>query len=169
MTRDLEWLNSLPEDKALKEFQSCCGSQRWASQMLNGRPFENVDQLREYARDVWWRLESVDWLEAFRSHPKIGEKKTEAEASQKAQQWSGQEQSGVLDASRQTMDSIAELNQEYEAKFGHIFIVCATGKSSEEMLAILRKRLANDPGDELRIAATEQAKITELRLGKLIR
>jgi OHCU decarboxylase len=169
MTRDLDWLNSMAEDEAVKEFQSCCGSQRWASQMVNGRPFENVEQLREYARDIWWRLESVDWLEAFRSHPKIGEKKTEAKASQKAQQWSGQEQSGVLDASRQTMYSIAELNQEYEAKFGYIFIVSATGKSSEEMLAILRKRLTNDPGDELRIAATEQEKITDLRLGKLIR
>lgn len=169
MKRDLEWLNSLTEDEAFKEFQACCGSRSWATEMVNARPFDNVDQLKTVARDVWWKLESSDWLEAFRSHPKIGQKKPEAAASQKAQQWSGQEQSGVQNAARQTMDSIAQLNEEYEARFGYIFIVCATGKSSEEMLAILQERLANDPGDELRIAAQEQTKITELRLEKLMR
>lgn len=167
MARDLEWFNSIPNDEAFKEFLSCCGSERWASQMVKCRPFENAEQLRDHARDVWLKLDTADWLEAFRSHPKIGERKAEASASQKAQQWSGQEQSGVHNASRQTLDSIAALNQEYAAKFGYIFIVCATGKSSEEMLAILRQRLANEPDDELRIAANEQAKITELRLGKL--
>jgi OHCU decarboxylase len=168
MTRDLEWLNSMPEDEAFKEFESCCGSQHWASQMVSGRPFESVNQLRQYARDVWWKLQAHDWLEAFRSHPRIGERKAEIEASQKAQQWSGQEQSGVQTASRRTLDSIVELNKDYEAKFGYIFIVCATGKSSDEMLAILQKRLTNDPAEELRVAAGEQAKITELRLGKLL-
>lgn len=168
MTRDLEWLNSLSQDEAFKEFQACCGSRRWANQMANGRPFENVDSLKGYARDLWWKLDATDWLEAFRSHPKIGQKKAEAQASLKAQQWSGQEQSGVRNASRQTTESLAKLNQEYEAKFGYIFIICATGKSSEEMLAILRRRLENEPAEELSIAATEQAKIIELRLGKLI-
>jgi OHCU decarboxylase len=168
MARDVEWLNAMPEDEAFKEFLSCCGSQQWAKQMVNSRPFDDLDQLKECARDVWWKLGVVDWLEAFRSHPKIGEKRAEASASPKAQQWSGQEQSGVREASRQTLDSIAGLNQEYEAKFGYIFIVCATGKSSEEMLAILRQRLENDPDDELRIAAGEQAKIAELRLEKLL-
>ena len=168
MARDLEWFNSISDDEALKEFLSCCGSKRWASQMVKWRPFDNVDQLKEHARDIWWKLEAADWLEAFRSHPKIGERQAEANASQKAQYWSGQEQSGVHDAARETLDSIADLNQEYEAKFGYIFIVCATGKSSEEMLAILRQRLKNGPDDELRIAANEQAKITELRLRKML-
>lgn len=168
MARDLEWFNSIPDEEACKEFLSCCGSEQWASQMVRGRPFDNVEQLKEHARDVWWKLDASDWLEAFRRHPKIGERKAEASASQQAQQWSGQEQSGVHDASRQTLDSIVDLNQEYQAKFGYIFIVCATGKSSEEMLANLRQRLENEPDDELRIAANEQAKITELRLGKLL-
>jgi len=167
MTRDLAWLNSLAEDEAFKEFQACCGSRRWVSQMVNGRPFENIDQLKEHARAAWWELEALDWLEAFRNHPKIGEKKAAAKASQRAQQWSGQEQSGVRNSSRQIIDSLAELNYQYEAKFGYIFIVCATGKSPEEMLAILRKRLENSPADELRIAANEQEKITQLRLEKL--
>ena len=167
MTRDFEWLNSMPDDGAFKEFLSCCGSKQWANQMVSARPFDNFDQLKKQGRDVWWKLEAVDWLEAFRSHPRIGERKAEASASQKAQQWSGQEQSGVRDASRKTLDSIAELNLEYEAKFGYIFIVCATGKSSEDMLAILRQRLENEPDDELRVAAGEQSKITELRLEKL--
>src|SRR5688500_9151754 len=126
MTPDLEWFNSMPDDEAFKEFLSCCGSKQWANQMVKGRPFDNVDTLKERARDVWWKLEAVDWLEAFRSHPKIGGKKAEATASQKAQDWSGQEQAGVRDASRQTRDSLAQLNLEYEAKFGYIFIVCAT-------------------------------------------
>lgn len=168
MARDLEWFNSIPDEEACKEFLSCCGSERWVSQMVRGRPFDNVEKLKEHARDVWWKLDAADWLEAFRSHPRIGERKAEASASQQAQQWSGQEQSGVHDASRQTLDSIADLNHEYQAKFGYIFIVCASGKSSEEMLALLRQRLENEPDDELRIAANEQAKITELRLGKLL-
>jgi OHCU decarboxylase len=168
MTLDLQRLNSLPEDEAFREFHSCCGSLRWASQMANGRPFENVDHLKEYARGTWWKLESADWLEAFQSHPKIGEKKAEVPASERAQQWSGQEQSGVRDASQQTIDSLAELNREYEVKFGYIFIVCATGKSSEEMLSVLRERMGNEPAAELRIAASEQAKITDIRLDKML-
>ena len=153
MTRDLERFNSMPDDEAFKEFLSCCGSQQWANKMMSGRPFDNVDQLKKHARDVWWKLEAVDWLEAFRSHPRIGERKAEASASQKAQQWSSQEQSGLRDTSRKTLDSIAELNLEYEARFGYIFIVCATGKSSEEMLAILRQRLvqSNNATNETRI------------------
>lgn len=168
MTSDLQRLNSLPDDEAFKEFHACCGSQRWVSHMVKGRPFENVGKLKEYARDVWWKLESADWLEAFRSHPKIGEEKAEGQASQRAQHWSGQEQSGVRAASQQTIHTLAELNREYEVKFGYIFIVCATGKSSEEMLGLLRERLGNEPAAELRIAASEQVKITDIRLEKML-
>ena len=168
MTPDLDWLNSLPADKAFSEFHACCGSSRWAKEMINNRPFRDVNSLKECAWDIWLKLDTADWLEAFRSHPKIGETKAEVTASQKAQQWSGDEQSGVRDANRETSESLATLNREYEAKFGFIFIVCATGKSSEEMLAILRERLKNDLAQELRNAATEQAKITQLRLHKML-
>jgi len=167
-THDLNWLNELSEAEAEQEFLKCCGSRSWARQMVESRPFESSSTLHERATDIWWGLESADWLEAFRSHPKIGEKKAAAEVTAQAQSWSGQEQSGITGATKQTLNELAALNQEYEAKFGDIFIVCATGRSSEEMLAIIKSRIGNLPNDELRVAAAEQVKITEIRLGKLI-
>jgi OHCU decarboxylase len=165
---DLEQLSLLSAKEAESEFLKCCGSRRWARQMAGARHFASFNELSEMADRVWWSLEPRDWLEAFHSHPKIGEKKAEALTSDEAKRWSEAEQSGVSNAAAQTMQALAELNQKYEDKFGYIFIVCASGKSSEEMLAILRSRLENDPHEELRIAAAEQAKITELRLKKLV-
>lgn len=164
----LKRLNELPPDEAAQEFRKCCGSKRWAETMTEHRPFTSVEELMRTANDVWWSLKPDDWLEAFRSHPKIGEKKATEPVSTQSQQWSGQEQSGISNADDNTIDSLAQLNHEYDAKFGFIFIVCATGKSAGEMLALLRQRLPNDPDKELPIAAAEQAKITELRLKKLI-
>jgi allantoicase len=136
--------------------------------MANARPYTSLENLIASANDIWWSLQSDDWLEAFRSHPKIGEKKTAAPVSDRSQQWSGQEQSGVAQASRETVDALAALNWAYEQKFGYIFIICATGKTSDEMLAALRKRIEHDPATELPIAAAEQSQITELRLKKLV-
>jgi OHCU decarboxylase len=164
----LDWLNSLPKSEAEHELLKCCGSRSWATLMVESRSFESINALTERAADVWWSLESADWLEAFRSHPKIGEQKSEVQVSTQAQSWSGQEQSGVARATEQTLAEMAKLNRDYEAKFGYIFIVCATGKSPEEMLLLLKSRMSNQPVDELRIAAGEQAKITEIRLRKLI-
>jgi OHCU decarboxylase len=166
VTHDLNWLNSLPRDEAINKLKSCCGSTRWAEQMDNRRPFETRDELAATANEVWWSLNPDDWFEAFHAHPKIGEKKVEASAQ--SLQWSKNEQAGVRNASNETTELLARLNREYEAKFGYIFIVCATGKSSEEILAILQNRLGNGPATELGIAAEEQAKITRLRLQKLI-
>lgn len=166
--RDLKWLNSLPEGEAVGELKACCGSTRWAVKTVNRRPFHSLDQLLSQAHEVWWSLNPDDWLEAFRSHPKIGGKKAELPTSKQSEQWSKGEQSTMARASEQTAARLATLNAEYETKFGYIFIVCATGKSPEEMLAILRKRLENEPAEEIRTAAAEQAKITELRLRKLI-
>ena len=168
MTRDIQWLNSLPQHEVMSELKSCCGSTRWAEQMVNRRPFATSDQLAVAADEVWWSLSSDDWLEAFRAHPRIGERKAGTVASAQSAQWSNSEQAGVRNASDETTELLARLNREYETKFGYIFIVCATGKSSEEMLAILSDRSGNDPATELRIAAGEQAKITRLRLKKLI-
>lgn len=166
---NFESLNALPPDEALKEFLKCCGSVRWAQAMVQLRQYAaTVEGLANLGNHMWWSLEREDWLEAFRSHPKIGEKKAAAEVSTQSQTWSGQEQSGVRDANQDTIDSLAQLNREYEEKFGFIFIVCATGKSAGEMLAILRERLSNEIDVELPIAAAEQAKITELRLKKLV-
>ena len=172
---DLQWLNSLPPEEATNELLKCCGSRRWACQMANEVPFLSYEELKTKATNVWWSLAPDDWLEAFRSHPKIGEKKASASSESaierpgvQFQKWSEQEQAGVLNARLETMGLLAELNRQYEEKFGYIFIVCATGWSSEEMLALLQHRLKNEPAKELSIAAAEQVKITELRLNKLL-
>jgi OHCU decarboxylase len=164
---DLEQLNSIPHEEAVKALLQCCGSKRWAENVANTRPYSNLETLITNAHDTWWALDRDDWIEAFHSHPKIGEKKAAAPVSDQSRQWSGQEQAGVAAASRDTVDSLAALNWAYEQKFGFIFIICATGKTSDEMLESLKKRLENDPETELPIAAAEQSKITELRLKKL--
>ena len=160
-------INSLPAEQAEAEFLKCCGSRRWAARMSAERPFENVEEMVTTADRIWWSLDSSDWQEAFDSHPKIGEKKAAALVADQSLSWSETEQSGTRDSTQQTMDQLAELNRQYQKRFGFIYIVCATGKSAEEMLAMLRDRLDNDPATELRNAATEQAKITTLRLNKL--
>jgi len=168
MQHDLAWLNSLEGDEAAKELLQCCGSKRWAAEMSDHRPFQTLETLLTKSNEIWWSLDRNDWLEAFRSHPKIGEQKAAGKVSAQSQQWSGQEQSGVANASHETVSSLAALNEAYEEKFGFIFIICATGKTSEEMLTALRERLQNEPEAELPIAAAEQNKITELRLKKLL-
>ena len=150
------------------ELLKCCGSKNWAQRMVASRPYVGFDELIAAADRIWRSLEPQDWLEAFHSHPKIGEKKAAAAPAVEAQQWSEDEQSGIRNSAEQTLAALAESNRAYEKKFGYIFIVCASGKSSEEMLAILRERLAKNADEELRIAAAEQAKITELRLRKLL-
>jgi len=168
MPHDLAWLNALTQEQATKELLKCCGSTRWAEAVANGRPYRSLEDLLTRAGDAWWALDRADWLEAFRSHPKIGEKKAAGAVSAESQQWSAQEQTGVQQGAQGVIARLAKLNREYEEKFGFIFIVCATGKSSDEILALLEQRLPNDAAVELPVAAAEQAKITELRLKKLL-
>ena len=169
---ELDWLNALPPESARAEFLKCCGATRWAAMLTEHRPFTTFDQLLAHATEIWWALDQTDWLEAFRSHPKIGEKKAAAVAAEfvatQSQQWSAEEQRGVSGAGQEAAEKLARLNRAYEEKFGFIFIVCATGKSTDEILALLETRIENEPAAELRIAAGEQAKITELRLRKLL-
>ena len=168
MNQSIRKLNELPAEVAEAEFLKCCGSKRWAHEMNEGRPFKTLDELFAEADRVWWSLNESDWLEAFRAHPKIGEKKAATLQSTEAQKWSAQEQSGVAQASPETISELAQRNKQYEDRFGFIFIVCASGKSSEEMLAIINDRMRNDTETELRTAAAEQGKITRLRLEKLL-
>jgi allantoicase len=168
MSKDLDWLNQLPPGEATTALQQCCGSARWAQQMIAARPYQNLEELIRRANDIWWSLDHRDWVEAFRSHPKIGVRKAAQSVSTQAREWSGQEQAGVSNASQQTITSLASLNRAYEEKFGFIFIICATGKSPDEMLSALRERLDNEANAELKIAAAEQNKITGLRLKKLL-
>ena len=165
---DLAWLNELAPEEAHKELLKCCGATRWAETVERNRPYASLEQLIAKANDVWWSLDETDWLEAFRSHPKIGERKAANAVSAQSQQWSSQEQQGVQNATQVAIEKLASLNVDYERKFGFIFIVCATGKSTDEILALIEKRLPNEASVELPIAAAEQAKITELRLRKLI-
>ena len=162
-------LNQLKHTEAAAELLKCCGSTRWAREMTGARPFASVEELCEKGDAVCESLNEEDWLEAFRAHPKIGGRKAATDQSQQAQSWSAQEQSGVANAARETGDELARQNRDYETRFGFIFIVCATGKSPEEMLTILKSRIGNDRHDELLIAAEEQRKITRLRLEKLLR
>jgi OHCU decarboxylase len=168
LTSTLQQLNALAPEQAEAEFLKCCGSRTWASAVSDARPFIDADALFHKADSVWWSLSENDWLEAFRAHPKIGEQKAAAVQSEQARSWSAQEQSGLHDAATETKKALDAGNQEYEEHFGFIFIVCATGKTSNEMLAILNERLRNDPATELRVAAEEQRKITRLRLEKLL-
>jgi allantoicase len=166
--RNLQQLNSLPPEDAEAELLKCCGSQSWASRVVAHRPFSVAGDLLKSAEAIWWSLDKNDWLEAFSSHPKIGEQKPVRKIGHTAEKWSEQEQSAIIDAPDQTRLELAALNKEYEEKFGFIFIVCATGKSSEELLAILKERLSHTRDEELQLAAEEQAKITNLRINKLL-
>lgn len=168
MAHDLTWFNMLSDAEAADELLKCCGSKRWAHHVASGRPYDTVEELLAAASDIWWSLESDDWLEAFRSHPKIGEANAAEPVAQQSRAWSSEEQGGIANASPETSDELARLNREYEQKFGFIFIICATGKTPEEILSALRERLKNDSAVELQVAATEQNKITELRIKKLL-
>jgi OHCU decarboxylase len=160
--------NVLPRYRAEEELLKCCGSAAWARGMARRRPFASFDRLLQAAGEIWWRLDSADWMEAFRAHPQIGQHQSTAHRSAQAQAWSAQEQSGMSRAGVGVTMNLEEANREYLEKFGYIFIVCATGKTADEMLAILRSRLPNSPEQEIRVAAEEQNKITRLRLERLV-
>ncbi|HSK64626.1 MAG TPA: 2-oxo-4-hydroxy-4-carboxy-5-ureidoimidazoline decarboxylase [Pyrinomonadaceae bacterium] len=164
----LRWFNELAPEMAREELLKCCGAKRWAETVAQARPYSSLEDLFAKAADAWLALDRESWREAFRSHPKIGEQKAATPVAAQSQQWSAQEQRGVANATPDTVDKLARLNRAYEEKFGFIFIVCATGKSSDEILTLLEQRLNNAPEVELTIAAAEQAKITELRLRKLL-
>jgi allantoicase len=142
-----------------RELLKVCASEDWAMRMFVARPFDSWKSMVEAAKEIWSRLDNDQWLEAFAAHPRIGERKAG---------WSLQEQSGTRSASEETMHAIAEGNRAYEEKFGFVFLICATGRSAEEMRENLEQRLKNDGETELRIAAEEHAKIIELRLEKLV-
>jgi OHCU decarboxylase len=158
--------NALPDMEAAEEIVPCCGSQRWAHEMVRLRPFGSVAQLVEASDRVWRGLGAEDWDEAFRSHPRIGERKAPAAATKRSAAWSRQEQDGVHVQDATVLAELARRNMEYEARFGRVFLVCATGKTAAEMLAILTRRLGNDAESELREAAEQQRQITQLRLRK---
>lgn len=136
--------------------------------MIERRPFRSVEALLQSADEVWWNLSEHDWKEAFTHHPRIGDIESLKNKFVDTARWAEGEQASVRGASEAIMRALADANREYEQRFGFIFIVCATGKTAEGMLALLRSRLNNSPATELSVAAGEQAKITRLRLLKLL-
>lgn len=155
--------NKLNKEEKRKQLMSCCGSSTWADLMIKQFPFADETDLVNAATDAWYnQCNSIDWLESFTHHPKIGDIKS------LTKKFAGKEQAAVAAASKRTIAALASVNAAYEAKFGFIFIVCATGKSATEMLRLLEDRLSNTIGEELHIAMGEQMKITTLRFQKLI-
>ncbi len=162
-------LNFAPMPELTALLTSCCGARAWVERLALARPPHHPPPLVAKARESWEAPGPKNWLGAFRHHPRIGGTKAEAETSTTASAWSSSEQSKVGESSEATREELAHINREYEEKFGHIYIVCATGKTADEMLAIARARLQNDARTELANAAEEQRKITEIRLDKLVR
>jgi OHCU decarboxylase len=155
----LEELNALDRSTAVAGLVQCCGSRTWAAAMADARPFPDTGALLRAADAIWLSLDSQDWCEAFFAHPRIGASGSGMSA------WSKDEQSGVGESDRARF---AALNRAYEERFGHIFIVCAAGRSGGDLLSALERRLQQQAEEELHEAAEEQRKITRLRLARLI-
>jgi len=166
MSEVLARWNRLPVEDAVKEILPCCGSKAWAGGLAARRPFKDVTTLLAASDETWGNLPAEDWMEAFRSHPRIGESRTTQSASAQSVTWSAQEQRDVAADGDGVKIALAEANQEYERRFRRIFIVCATGKSAPEILEILRRRLKNDEPTELREAAEQQRQIIHIRMKK---
>jgi 2-oxo-4-hydroxy-4-carboxy-5-ureidoimidazoline decarboxylase len=160
--------NSLPSEEAAREILACCGSETWAASMASKRPIRDEHSLIETSDEVWRGLGEPDWLEAFRSHPRIGDSNAETPLAAQSSAWSEQEQRQAASTDEAMKLALKWGHREYEQKFGRIFIVCATGKSAGEILEILRRRLHNDEAAELRQAAEEQRQIVHIRLKKWI-
>lgn len=161
-------LNQWSAEQLRTELMRCCGSTRWAQTMAASRPFGTIADLFAKADSVWAGMSESDILEAMSHHPRIGgvdslRKKFAATAA-----WSGQEQAAVAQASEQVLEKLKAANDAYADRYGFVFLICATGKSAEEMLAALESRIDNGREKELQVAAAEQAKITRIRLEKLL-
>jgi allantoicase len=167
-SKSLGRFNALPRQRAIRTLLDCCGSRKWAQHMAERRPFAGEVDFFETADKTWTALPREEWLEAFLHHPPIGGTNARARQSAAASRFSAKEQSSAQKTAPGVLQELAAQNRVYAEKFGYVFLICATGKSSEEILNALRQRLANEPAAELRIAAEEQRKITRLRLEKLL-
>lgn len=161
-------LDTMTPARAAQLLADCCGSSSWVSAMIGRRPFGSSEGVYAAADEIWRSLRPDDWREAFAHHPRIGEQRGSARQSERGAAWAAGEQSGVGGAPDYTLKSLASVNREYEQRFGYIYIICASGKAADDMLAGAEQRLRNDAGTELLVAAEEQRKITRLRLEKLL-
>lgn len=162
---DLDRLNRFGAEEARRAFTDCCASDAWADAMTGRRPFTDEAALLDTAREIWRALDALDRDEAFDAHPRIGETR---HGDDRRDAWSRREQEEAGTGPTVVLDRLAECNREYEARFGRVYLVFATGKSAEDLLRLCEDRLGNDPDTELAIAAAEQEKITDLRLRRLV-
>ena len=163
----LHEVNILPREELKQQLFNCCGSTAWVNKMLRFFPMDDLVELLEDAEKQWYQCTEADWKEAFTHHPKIGDVDSLTKKFAATAQWAAGEQMAVGTASQRVIENLAAANDAYEKKFGYIFIVCATGKTAEEMLAILQQRLSGTLEQEIKTAMDEQNKITLLRLQKL--
>lgn len=164
----LSVLNNATPEHAFALIESCCCAPRWVEAMVASRPFKNNDSVYQQAQQIWLSLDKNDYLAAFEGHPQIGDITTLKEKYASTSHVAGNEQAGMSSAQESLLIEMAQINQQYLTKFGFIFIVCASGKSAEQMLNLIKNRINNTPATELIIAAQEQAKITQIRLEKLL-
>ena len=162
----IEAFNHLPFNEKQSELFKCCGSTEWSRQLAE-KKFSSLKELKSESDKIWNSLSENDWREAFSHHPKIGDMESLKKKFASTSHWASSEQSGVSSAGIKVLEDLKLNNDLYEKKFGYIFIVCATGKSADEMLDLLKRRLINNPAFEGQVAAEEQNKITHLRLNKL--
>jgi 2-oxo-4-hydroxy-4-carboxy-5-ureidoimidazoline decarboxylase len=164
----LDELNALNAADATAAFGTCCTSDAWIKGMVEARPLSDVEAAHQVALDVWATCQEADLMQAFEGHPKIGDVSSLRKKYANTKGLASNEQSGVNVATEETLQALSDGNNEYDEKFGFIFIVYATGKSAAEMLELLQARLPNDRATELKNAGVEQSKITALRINKLL-
>ena len=165
---NIQIFNTQPSEQLFSELEKCCGSSQWINKVIANRPFNNIDHLHQVSDEIWVNLADYDYLEAFTHHPQIGDIESMQKKFASTANWAENEQKGSNQASIEVLSALKTANQDYLSKFGFIFIVCATGKTAQQMLDLLKQRMGNDNTTELEIAATEQNKITHLRINKLL-
>ena len=164
----VEWINMASVQELGNFFRQCCTCEIWIRRMVNGRPYNSRAAVLKTADVHWRQLDESDYLQAFDGHPMIGDIHSLQTKYADTRVLAANEQSKVNTASHETLEALAAANAEYRARFGFVFIVCATGKSARDILAVLYTRLENTREEEINNAAREQGKITHIRLEKLI-
>lgn len=157
--------NTAPDDERLRaSLRACCAADSWVSRVVAGRPYASTEALAQASDTATADLDDAGLAQALAGHPRIGARMPGGHAAA----WSRQEQSGVAGAADDVRAALAAANAAYEQRFGHVYLACATGRSAEELLAICRTRLDNDPATERGVVLAELAKINRLRLTKLL-
>jgi 2-oxo-4-hydroxy-4-carboxy-5-ureidoimidazoline decarboxylase len=166
MDQALARFNNLPPEQASEALAACCAAQVWVDGMLRARPDPDREALAAQSKQALAGLEWVDIEQALAAHPRIGERMAEASAREAA--WSASEQSGMDSSSAQTRAALVEANRAYEERFGHVFLIFATGKTDEQLLAAARARVHNDVAVEGELVRAELSMIVALRLTKML-